>query len=155
MINALFRQWDKFARPPNAKEIHGLSHRSFGKLAIQHYSSKSSFFNNPIQEPNNGKWIDSTVDLLHASILQMYLCMDSRGVSFFITAAGFVGLGPANMESNDSIVLPYGSRFPIVIRQSRKNWLFVGFVYVRGIINKELWDCYSDLNLTETEFVLE
>ncbi|KAJ5719352.1 hypothetical protein N7493_007807 [Penicillium malachiteum] len=82
----------------------------------------------------------------------------TREASFFVTAAGFLGVGPADLKPDDKIVLFYGSRYPIALRRSlsqRSKWHFVGFVYVHGVMEGELWDCFPDMELTETEFWLE
>lgn len=42
--------------------------------------------------------------------------LSSWGLSFFITAAGLIGLGPADLNPDDKIVLCYGSHFPIALR---------------------------------------
>lgn len=156
MINALFRQWDKCARPKDAKEIFGLNYPSLFKLVHQRYSEGNLTPQQGGGDRNDNESVDPHFDALHADLLKMYFETDSRDVSFFITAAGFIGLGSADLRQDDKIILPYGSRLPIAIRQLENGcWLFIGFLYVRGIMHEELWDCYPDIELAETRFVLE
>ena len=134
---ALFRAWDKIARPPNARKISEVSMAALPKILLEAMNTKS-------------------MDSSRASLFRWYMMLDARGVSFFTTAGGFIGLAPSDLKPDDKIVLCYGSRFPIALRRSRGgNWLFVGFVYVRGIMDGELWDCFPGLELSERRFVLE
>lgn len=58
---------------------------------------------------------------------------ESRGAStaFFITRKGFVGVGPRDMRSGDQIILPYGSRHPMLIRSEPEGFsTFLSFVQV-------------------------
>ncbi|KAJ5252788.1 hypothetical protein N7489_003198 [Penicillium chrysogenum] len=140
-IAALFRAWDKAARPRKARPI-----------------SEPSLTTMP--EIYRGFWSQLTqgeqVGHMRAGLFKFYMLLDTRGVSFFITAAGFVGLGPADLKPDDRIVLCYGSRFPVALRRSSNgNWQFVGFIYVRGIMDHELFDCFPNIMLKETRFILE
>lgn len=76
--------------------------------------------------------------------------------SAFISGYGFWGMGPPDIEIGDTIVLPYGSRFPMALRPSGhgNTWMFLGLVYVFGIMNGELAETLPKLRLEEREYVL-
>lgn len=139
-IATLFRAWDKAARPRKARPISEPSLAAVPDIWRRFWS-----------QVKQGDMIG-----MRASLFKFYMLLDTRGVSFFITAAGFVGLGPADLKPDDRIVLCYGSRFPVALRRSSNgNWQFVGFIYVRGIMDHELFDCFPNIMLKETRFILE
>ncbi|KAL4889952.1 heterokaryon incompatibility protein-domain-containing protein [Aspergillus ambiguus] len=137
MVGALFRQWDKSARPQNARPILEPSLSTI--LEIFREIDKSN-----------------SLEFLRASIFKAYLLFHPRGVTFFITAAGFIGLGPMDLEQDDVIALLYGGQFPVALRRTATgSWNFVGFLYVRGIMDGELLEYFPDIEMRETKFVLE
>ena len=142
VIPALFKRWDHAARPKKAKRTC-----EFSLLLVKkRFSYDSAWLN------DERGWDE----YMRGAIFKFYLEMDSTGMSFFVTTAGFFGLGPVDLKADDRIVLLYGSRYPIALRRSRNNnWLFVGFCYVRGIMDEELWDCFPEMHLREMKFVLE
>lgn len=59
--------------------------------------------------------------------------------SFFVTAAGRIGIGPSDTRLDDIVAVLPGSGVPFVIR-SRENtggWLIVGESYVDGLMGGE------------------
>jgi hypothetical protein len=59
------------------------------------------------------------------------------GRCIFITANRMVGLGPANLQRGDTITIMFGSGLPLALRQSSKNYRFVGPAYVHGAMHGE------------------
>lgn len=55
-----------------------------------------------------------------------------QSTSFFVTRTGFVGVGPLCIRSGDNIILPFGSRYPMLLRSNETNesWRFLGFIHV-------------------------
>lgn len=71
-----------------------------------------------------------------------------RGRMLFSTKKRYYGLGPADMEVGDVVVVLYGGRFPFVLRPSMgKKYSLVGYAYVFGIMDGE---AVSDLRETQT-----
>lgn len=144
MIDALFRKWDQAAQPKDAKKIFSpsvadiLEFLKLLKSAGDEFSGQRELIG------------------IMAYGLRFAHQLDQRGYVFFVTASGFIGTGPADLDKDDTIVLLHGSNFPVAPRRTTNgHWNFVGFVYVRGIVNEELFDCFEDLDLKETKFVLE
>jgi hypothetical protein len=63
--------------------------------------------------------------------------MRLSGRCIFITANRMVGLGPANLQRGDTITIMFGSGLPLALRQSSKNYRFVGPAYVHGAMHGE------------------
>lgn len=152
MAFTIFRMWDKTARPGHAPKAFTPSAKMVAATVIPGRLSERS------------RRLRIENDLLHEMELEdkrtalflLFMCCDSRWVRFFITAAGFIGLGPEDLQSNDVITLCYGSRYPIALRPMENgNWQFVGFCYVRGIMDHELLVCFPEIDLKEVKFVLE
>lgn len=75
----------------------------------------------------------------YAYLHRMYYKADRRRL--FISADGYIGLGPAAMKPNDLIVIFYDSMVPFILRQERPDkheFLVVGPAYVHGIMYGEL-----------------
>ncbi|KAJ5116150.1 hypothetical protein N7456_000498 [Penicillium angulare] len=142
LVDSLFRKWDQTARPKTARKIFSPSvSGAFEFLKLK-------------DDPNFSGRREMTS--LMAWGLRTLQQMNQLGNIFFVTSSGFIGLGPADLRMDDKIVLLYGSQFPAALRRTENgNWRFVGFVYVRGIMNEELFECFSDLELKESKFVLE
>lgn len=83
-----------------------------------------------------------------------YLASLSGGDVFFITRSGFVGLGHKDARQGDRIVLPFGSRYPLLLRPRADAgaFEFMGFSYVHGIMSSELRSLLSELLLREGRF---
>ncbi|KAK4444184.1 HET-domain-containing protein [Podospora aff. communis PSN243] len=58
--------------------------------------------------------------------------------AFFITASGYMGLGPPNTEEGDEVWVLSGGNVPFILRPHGENTLsFVGDAYVHGIMHGE------------------
>ena len=56
----------------------------------------------------------------------------------FISAEGYVGLGPAGLQAGDVICVFLGAKLPYILRQSEiGTWTLVGEAYVHGIMYGE------------------
>jgi hypothetical protein len=62
-----------------------------------------------------------------------------QGRSFFLSAKGYVGIGPDDMEEGDVVAILYGARTPFVLRQTQDQsaWSLLGDCYVHGIMGGE------------------
>ena len=58
--------------------------------------------------------------------------------TFFATAAGFTGTGPASLEPDDQIIVPFGSRRPWIVRTHGDHCVLVGDCVVPGIMSGRL-----------------
>ncbi|OIW24463.1 HET-domain-containing protein [Coniochaeta ligniaria NRRL 30616] len=70
--------------------------------------------------------------LIQAQILQSY--------APFLGRRGFIGLGPAEMEGGDVVVVFYGCRVPFVLRpdgQRQGEWRVLGEAYCDGVMDGE------------------
>jgi hypothetical protein len=71
------------------------------------------------------------------------------------TSRGFLGIGGESVQAGDRIVLPHGSRTPLILRANDDGETFtaISFTYIEGIMQGELLE-YPDLPLPERRFVL-
>lgn len=66
----------------------------------------------------------------------LYNALDNR--CFFITASGYIGVGPRTMHSQDIIAVLYGSKWPVVLHPVENGQFRVlGTCYVHGIMDGE------------------
>lgn len=81
--------------------------------------------------------------------------VDGDRGTVFLTECGFVGFGPEKPDPGDVVVLPYGSRHPMLLHPTSKAaFTFKGFLLVPGIMNGDLVKTLPDLELEEREFTL-
>lgn len=147
-ILPLFKAWDRQARPQNARPFQVDSNNMANKATGNETppSTASGFVG----------WLNG---LRHTSNLNLFLFgyLPERfgEPALFVTQAGFVGAGPHDMQEGDHIVLPYGCRSPMMLRPNRNGtWRFMGLVYVRGIMDDELMDCFQEKRFEEEGYVL-
>lgn len=57
---------------------------------------------------------------------------------FFVTASGYMGLGPRTMQARDAIAVLHGSKFPVVLRPTADYYRVLGVAYVYGIMDGEV-----------------
>jgi hypothetical protein len=58
---------------------------------------------------------------------------------FFVTKAGYIGLGPEWLESGDAICILETGRVAYALRQvNNENWTHVGECYVHGLMDGEI-----------------
>lgn len=56
----------------------------------------------------------------------------------FITDEGHIGLAPLDTKAGDSLVVLFGSRFPIILRPAAdQTWVVVGHCYAHGLMDGE------------------
>lgn len=70
-------------------------------------------------------------------------------MTFVHSESGRVGTAPGMVEPNDVVVLLAGSRAPAVLRQKDDHFLLIGFGYINGVMNGELWDADVTSRLEE------
>jgi hypothetical protein len=56
----------------------------------------------------------------------------------FARKGGYIGLGPADAQIGDVVVILVGCNVPVILRPSSNQWRFVGESYVAGIMDGEL-----------------
>ena len=78
-------------------------------------------------------WIDLTVTTKWDKT-------SSAGRRIIKTADGWIGLAPGIAEPGDSIVIVKGGDVPLVVRQQKPAWEFIGEIYVHGIMHGEAFD---------------
>lgn len=60
------------------------------------------------------------------------------GRRLFITSSGLLGIGPASMTDEDSIVILFGGSVPYVLRPTEgEQWRFIDECYIHGIMKGE------------------
>lgn len=62
-----------------------------------------------------------------------------QGERFFITAEGYFGIGPGNLQNGDRILIFEGANMPMVVRAKGTAFEFLGPAYVDGIMEGEAW----------------
>ncbi|KAF7547930.1 hypothetical protein G7Z17_g7387 [Cylindrodendrum hubeiense] len=77
----------------------------------------------------------------------------ARYRKFAVTESGLFLIGPEMMEAGDVVVVLYGGRTPVVLRQrpDGEGWTLVGECYVHGIMNGEAMESEG---LEEEEFTI-
>jgi len=59
---------------------------------------------------------------------------------YFVSASGYLGMGPSGATSGDFIVLMFGCKMPYILRPIGGKYRFIGDAYVHGIMDGELID---------------
>jgi hypothetical protein len=75
--------------------------------------------------------------------------MRLAGRCVFFTADGIVGVGPASLQSGDTVTIIHGCRLPLILRPRGRDYRLLGTAYVHGAMRGE----YA--NGMETEFTLK
>lgn len=81
----------------------------------------------------------STIMLQNMGKFDIYLAtvMRNAGRKPFLSVDGYVGLGPAAMDSGDIIAIFYGANVPFVLRPKGQEFQLLGEAYVDGIMDGE------------------
>ena len=64
-----------------------------------------------------------------------------RPMKPFITKTGYIGLGPASMQSNDMVCIFHGARVPHILRRRENDqggYTFIGEVFLYGLMDGEV-----------------
>lgn len=77
----------------------------------------------------NEERIEAMLETVH-----VYWCRDRR---FFVTAAGYMGLGPRCMQPEDTVVILRGGRTPFILRKKADGYWLIGVAHVHGIMYGE------------------
>jgi Heterokaryon incompatibility protein (HET) len=62
-----------------------------------------------------------------------------QGRALFLTSKGYIGIGPDDMEKNDTVAILHSARTPFILRQAQDSlsWCLLGDSYVHGIMAGE------------------
>ena len=55
-----------------------------------------------------------------------------------MTETGYMGLGPAMMQTGDKVCIVFGCRTPMLLREAGDAYHFVGECYVHGMMMGEM-----------------
>ncbi|KAM7187788.1 Heterokaryon incompatibility protein (HET) domain containing protein [Naviculisporaceae sp. PSN 640] len=104
----------------------------------------------PDDEPYDCEWRLSKYGWVcfepHARNLERYAELAHntlRGRSLFVTSRGYIGIGPDDIQPDDTVAILYGARTPFVLRKSSQqggHWKLAGDCYIHGIMNGEALD---------------
>jgi hypothetical protein len=78
-----------------------------------------------------------------------------QGRAFFSTETGYIGLGPASLQPGDSIIVPFGSSRPLIIRGHGDHYALVGDAVIHGIMSGQLVDRYRANTSRDDVFLLK
>lgn len=79
----------------------------------------------------------------------------TRKRDFFATADGFIGMGPATLEVDDEIVVPFGASRPFVLRKHGDHHVLIGDAVVPGIMSGQLMNLYNEGTVQAKEYYLK
>jgi hypothetical protein len=89
------------------------------------------------------------------AFFKQYLGLLGGRPKLILTKCGFLGCATWDTQTGDNIVLPYGSRWPVVFRsRGRNTWTFESLAAVHGIMEGELAQEAPNLVLEEAEYEL-
>jgi hypothetical protein len=97
-----------------------------------------------IRPPVNMEKMTATLDAVH-----VHWCQDRR---FFVTAAGYMGLGPRCMQPEDIVVVLRGGVTPFILRKKADDYWFIGEAYVHGIMYGEAVQMHRSRGESEVVF---
>ena len=81
--------------------------------------------------------------------VHVHWCKDRR---FFVTAAGYMGLGPRCMQPEDIVVVLRGGLSPFVLRKKADGYWLIGEAYVQGIMHGEAVQMHKSHGGSEVVF---
>ncbi len=59
--------------------------------------------------------------------------------TFFLTEAGYMGIGTRSLQAGDEILLVSGMNSPMLLRQEGDSHRLIGHAYIHGMMRGELW----------------
>ncbi|KAI1082076.1 heterokaryon incompatibility protein-domain-containing protein [Whalleya microplaca] len=123
-------------------EIHEGQTRRAATLTVEGYKSAlETLSEENSTSPDDGREENtSSQNAMNFAGATEYMAAVARmgGRRPFLSETGYVGLGPSDLESGDTIAIPYGSRVPFALRQQADDtYQLVGELYVHGIMDGE------------------
>lgn len=74
--------------------------------------------------------------------------------SLIVSEKGYIGLGPAQVQSGDCLCILYGCSVPVILRPEGDHYLFVGEAYVHGAMHGEIMHLLGIGKAAEREFII-
>jgi hypothetical protein len=81
--------------------------------------------------------------------VRVYWCQDRR---FFVTAEGYLGLGPRCMQPEDIVVVLRGGILPFILPKKADGYWFIGEAYMHGIMYGEAVQIHRSRGESEVVF---
>jgi hypothetical protein len=75
------------------------------------------------------QWIEDSLQAISLRAMRRKL---------FITEQGLIGLGPISAEKGDDVTIVLGCNVPVILRQDKDQWRFIGESFVCGIMDGEI-----------------
>ncbi|KAJ4258260.1 hypothetical protein NW762_008409 [Fusarium torreyae] len=102
---------------------------------------------------DNPEKIESLLDTWQACLRPIYRqlrLIEQFNRRFFVTEAGYIGLGPPDLETGDSVCVLLAGRVVYALRRGpNETWYYIGECYVHGIMDGE---AVARANKERTEF---
>lgn len=78
----------------------------------------------------------------------------AHGRAFFVSANGFIGWGPQELQEGDSILLLFGGRSPYIARKLEDGrYNFIGICYILGVMHGEALEEYPENKVNDFVFI--
>ena len=65
------------------------------------------------------------------------VCLAARHLKFCVTRMGYMGWVPKSSQPGDFIIVLYGGRMPLTVRETNGNYVLLGASYLQGLMNGE------------------
>ena len=95
------------------------------------------------QQPGN------TDEISEAMMIQLEVNRTCNARVFFKTKKGYLGLGPAEVQKGNHVVVLFGGSVPFILSQNQDSYHLVGECYTRGIMDGEV---LRDVNIESVMF---
>jgi hypothetical protein len=97
----------------------------FGRRFRDFFPSSKAFHSKPI------------LTNLHAANMRLSM-IAQVGRRLITTKNGYLGLAPEEVEVNDVVAILFGCKFPVILRPSGQNYVYIGECYVDGLMDGEI-----------------
>jgi hypothetical protein len=97
----------------------------------------------------------SAPGLTHLQVANMRLSVIALvGRRLITTKNGYLGLAPEEVEVDDVVAILFGSKFPVILRPSGQNYIYVGECYVDGIMDGEILKPESPMKYEDVDITI-